>query len=92
MGRNVSSGGGGDLEARLHPQEVSWWAWAAEVVGVLLVEGATKGAWRKRGKIGGVTWGLQLTGCFLSACEVPPGGSEIVLGEACRDLIIGAGS
>ena len=37
MGRNVSSGGGGDLEARLHPQEVSWWAWAAEVVGVLLV-------------------------------------------------------
>ena len=52
MGRNVSSGGGGDLEARLHPQEVSWWAWAAEVVGVLLVEGATKGAWRKRGKIG----------------------------------------
>ena len=47
---------------------------------------------KERKNRAGVTWGLQWTGCFLSVCEVASGGSGIELAEACRDLIIGAGS
>ena len=61
-----------------------WW-------GCCLWKELQRGSGERKNRAG-VMWGPQLTGCFLSVCEVPSGGSEIELGEACRNLIIGAGS
>ena len=79
-------------QGRLHPHEVSWWARAAGGGRAACGRSYKGGLEKERKNRAGVMWGPQLTGCFLSVCEVPSGGSEKELREACRDLIIGAGS